>query len=71
MAVSSFVSHLSYQSPEIAAPWAETLSDDNQRVNQMENIARRWLETDRASAEAWLARVNLPEERKKRLLSRR
>jgi hypothetical protein len=37
----------------------------------MENIARRWLETDRASAEAWLARVNLPEERKKRLLSRR
>ena len=47
-AVQAYVSHLSYSSPELAAPWAETLTDPNTRNNQVENIARRWLEADRA-----------------------
>jgi hypothetical protein len=40
------------------------------RNNEIENVARRWLETDRPAAEAWLAKVGLPEDRLKRLLSR-
>jgi hypothetical protein len=56
--------------PDLAAPWAETLTDDNTRFDQMENIARRWFDTDRAAAEAWLAKVSLPDDRKQRLLKR-
>jgi hypothetical protein len=52
------------------APRAETLTDPNIRFNQMENVARHWLETDRPTAEAWLAKVNLPDDPKQRLLKR-
>ena len=69
-AVQAYVSRISYSSPELAAPWAETLTDQNQRNNQIENVARHWLQADRPAAEAWLAKVNLPDDRKQRLLSR-
>ena len=69
-AVQAYVSQLAYSSPELAAPWAETLTDENLRNNQIENVARRWLETDRPAAEAWLAKVNLPDDRKQRLLGK-
>jgi hypothetical protein len=36
----------------------------------VESVARRWLETDRAAAAAWLAKVNLPDDIKQRLLIR-
>ena len=42
-AVQAYVGQLSYSSPELAAPWAETLTDQNNRNSQVENIARRWL----------------------------
>ena len=58
-----------YSSPELAAPWAETLTDQNNRNSQIENVARHWLQTDRPAAEAWLAKVNLPDDRKQQLLS--
>ena len=67
-AVQAYVAQLTYSSPELAAPWAETLTDENARFSQIENIARRWLEADRPAAEAWLAKVNLPDDRKQRLL---
>ena len=67
-AVQSYVSQISYQSPELAAPWADRISDLNMRNSQIENIARRWLDMDRSAAEAWLAKVSLPEERKAALL---
>jgi hypothetical protein len=69
-AVQAYVGQLAYPSPELAAPWAETLTDQNTRFNQMENIARQWLNTDRSAAEVWLAKVNLPDDRKQRLLKR-
>jgi len=65
-----YVGNLAYSSPEVAAPWAETLTDQNTRFNQIENIARHWLEADRPTAEAWLAKVNLPDDRRQRLLKR-
>ena len=68
-AVQTYVSQLCYSSPELAAPWAETLTDQNNRNSQIENIARRWLQTDRSAAETWLAKASLPDDRKKRLRS--
>ena len=37
----------------------------------IENIARSWLQTDRPAAEAWLAKINLPDDRKQLLLNQR
>ena len=68
-AVETYVNNLAYSSPDLAAPWVETLTNDTLRNNQIENIARRWLETDRPAAIAWLATVNLPDDRKQRLLA--
>ena len=55
--------------PDQAASWAETFTDDNRRFSQVESVARRWIETDRASAEAWLNRTDLPDDCKRGLLT--
>ena len=70
-AVTAYVSQLANPLPELAAAWAETLTDETARLAQLESVARSWLEADRAAAEAWLAKVNLPAERKKELLAGR
>jgi len=63
-------SSIAHSSPDVAAPWAESLTDPNQRNSQIENSACQWLQADRPAAEAWLAKINLPDDIKKRLLSR-
>ena len=70
-AVSSYVERLAYASPELAAPWAETIADETARNNSLENIAQNWLRTDRTAAESWIARSSLPQERKTQLLAPR
>jgi hypothetical protein len=35
----------------------------------MQNIARQWLQADRAAAEKWIAGLNLAEDKKKNLLN--
>ena len=67
-AVQAYIGQLAYASPEVAAPWVESITDQNTRFSQIETIARNWLQADRPSAEAWLAKVNLPDDRKQRLL---
>ena len=67
-AVAAYVGQLANALPELAAPWAEGLVDVQTRWDQIENVARSWLEEDRAAAEAWLSRVDLPAERKRLLL---
>jgi hypothetical protein len=69
-ATQSFVNNISYQYPAIAAPWAATLSDPNQRNNAIENVARNWLQSDTAAAKDWLSTTSLPDDRKARLLQR-
>ena len=64
-----YICEACHDSPELAAPWAETLTDDNRRYNAIERVAREWGRQDRAAAEAWLAKVNLPDERKQGLLN--
>jgi hypothetical protein len=67
--VQDYINEACYDSPELVAPWAETLTDDNRRYNAIERVAREWGRQDRAAAEAWLAKVNLPDERKQGLLN--
>ncbi len=64
----AYVNSLAYSSPELAAPWAATLGNEAIRDNSIENVARRWLQSDRPAATAWLATVNLPDDRMQRLL---
>jgi hypothetical protein len=67
-AIQSFVNQISWQFPDIAAPFADKISDLNQRNSAIENVARQWLQVDRKSAEDWLAQTQLPDDRKQRLL---
>ena len=64
----SFVSQISWQFPDLAAPLALQISDPNQRNSAIENVARQWLQVDPKSAEAWLGQTPLPDDRKARLL---
>ena len=66
--VTAYVNKLANSAPALAAPLAETLTDETARNDQVEKLARRWLQTDRPAAEAWLAKVTLPDDRKQRLL---
>ena len=68
-AVNSYISNLSYQSPDLAAPWTETLTDVNQRNSAIENVARTWLNTDPVAAKTWLNSTSLPPEQKQQLLN--
>ena len=67
-AVQSYVNQLVWQNPGMAAPWAEALTDPLARQNSLENLARQWLQTDHAAAEAWLGKVSLPDNIKQQLL---
>ena len=46
--------------PALALSLAENISDENLRHQRIENIARRWLEADRAAAEHALIHSDLP-----------
>jgi hypothetical protein len=67
-AVQTYVSQVSWQSPEYAAPWVSQLADEHQRYSSVMNVARNWMEFDRPAAEKWVAGLDLPEEKKKQLL---
>jgi hypothetical protein len=69
-AVLSYVECIVSSSPELAAPWVETLTDPIRRNSQIEYVAGQWLQLDRPAAETWLNKVNLPEDQKKELLKR-
>lgn len=55
--------------PALAASWAMAIQDESRRAYQAERAARRWLETDRWAAEAWIRQSVLPPEAKARLLA--
>jgi len=47
------------------------LTDVFDRNNAIENVAITWLQTDPASAKAWLATTSLPDDQKQQLLKNR
>jgi hypothetical protein len=67
--VQSYVNNVANQYPDIAAPFAEAMTDPNQRNNAIQNVARNWLRTDPTAATAWLATTTLPDQQKQNLLN--
>ncbi|MEI7808532.1 MAG: hypothetical protein WCJ07_08615 [Verrucomicrobiota bacterium] len=65
----SYVNNLSWQYPEYAAPFANSLTDANQRNSAIQNVARNWLKTDFTAAKTWLNGTALPENQKQNLLN--
>jgi hypothetical protein len=55
--------------PALAATWTMSIQNLSLRIMQTERTARRWLETDRLTAEAWVLRSILPPETKSQLLA--
>ena len=68
-AVGTYVEHLSEISAAQAAPWAESIADQEARVNTIGTVARAWMMVDRPAAEAWLAKANLSQEQKQAVLN--
>jgi len=67
----AFVDSLSYQQPDIAMKWLDQISNKQTRSSRLENVARRWLESDESAAMAWIKQSSLPEQQKDRLLKNR
>ena len=69
--VQNFANSIAYQYPELAAPWAEALTEETARNSALENVAQQWLRTDSTSARAWIDKTSLPDDVKQRLLKPR
>ncbi len=65
----NYVNNLAWQYPKIAAPFAEALTNPNQRNNAIQTIASDWLRIDPAAAAKWLANTSLPDPQKQNLLN--
>ncbi len=64
-AIQSYVSQLSYQSPEFAAPFVNQIADENLRYNAAQNLAHNYKRNDPAGYAKWLTTLNLPEDKLK------
>jgi hypothetical protein len=67
-AVAAFAESLANSSPESAAKWLETVTDEEMRNSRLEMTAQRWLQTDEPAARQWIAQSALPPETKQQLL---
>jgi ABC-type proline/glycine betaine transport system substrate-binding protein len=67
-AVASYIGVLAATAPERATPWIEEVKDSSARLESITTVAQQWLQSDRSSAEAWLAKMNLPAETKNQIL---
>ncbi len=68
MAIESYVSHTSYQAPELAAPFVNERKGDQQRFSTAQNLASYFLSNDPVVAEKWIGGLNLSEDQKRQLL---
>lgn len=51
--------------------WAATITNQNQRTNQIDNLAETWLRNDSAAARKWISGTDqLTPERKAQFLKR-
>jgi hypothetical protein len=68
-ALQSYVSALAGQRPEIAATYADGITDPDKRNEAIENIAQGWLQSSPNDAKKWLMNTSLPDDRKQALLT--
>jgi len=69
IAISAGAGGLIEDRPALAAIWTMSIQSQGLRIQQTERTARRWLETDRLTAEAWILQSILPPEIKSQLLA--
>jgi hypothetical protein len=68
-AVASLVQDLGYQGdPESAFDWAASISDDSQRESMIRSAVNQWKEYDRAAALAAVARADISDEARNKIL---
>jgi hypothetical protein len=68
-AVGAFSDTIASSSPGAAFQWAQTISDEAMRDNQLQSVARIWLAQDPAAAQQQIAKSNLSQEIKNQLLT--
>ena len=68
LAVAGFARTLARSDPVAAVEWANTIPDEKVREPALKNIAIRWLATDSAKAETWMAGVTAFSEADKKSL---
>ncbi len=69
-AIGSFTSSAFDRDPAGALAWAQTIGDDRDRANHVEQLVRRWLRSDSSAAKSWLdANTQLTPEAKDRILN--
>ena len=64
-AIQSYVSQLSWQSPEFAAPFINQIADENQRFSAAQNLANNYKRENPVAYAKWLEALNLPPEKLK------
>ena len=66
--VQCYIDSTTWQYPEYAAGFAETIADENQRARTIRNVASNWINSDPEAAIKWVSSTDLPEDQKKRLV---
>jgi len=66
-AIQSYVSSLSHQLPEYAAPFVNQIADENRRFSAAQNLAHNYQRNDPDGYRKWLATLSLPEGKLKHL----
>jgi hypothetical protein len=61
---------VSGHAPAVAAPLVSEIKSPQVRHANIESIAQTWLKLDKSAAMAWLQTTDLPEARKRELMSR-
>ncbi|MEI6492939.1 MAG: hypothetical protein WCO94_10355 [Verrucomicrobiota bacterium] len=59
---------IAQEDPEAALTWVAGISDEKQRLQQTESIARDWIRQDPTTARSWIASSKLPEDTRNKLL---
>lgn len=61
---------IAQEDPEAALTWVAGISDQNQRLQQVESIARDWLRQSPSDARHWISSSKLPDDLRNRLLKK-
>ena len=68
-AVSGFVRRLAWDDPQSAVAWADTISQENVRVETLKRAGQAWVTRDRNAAVEWLKTSGLPEATQKEIMN--
>lgn len=59
-AVQGFANELAREDPQSAIVWAETIADEQMRIDTLTRVAQSYYRSDQAAAQAWLESSGLP-----------